>query len=59
MLLHWFVSTNCLVGHRSIVDKSYAYGAKGPGFILRWIQEFININCIVGSENKSPIKANL
>ena len=29
------------VGHRSILDKSSAYGAKGPGFKARWKQEFI------------------
>ena len=36
-------------GHRIIVDKSSAYGAKGPGFNSRWRQEFIIINCIVCS----------
>ena len=30
------------VGHRSIVDKSTAYGAKVPRFTSRWRQEFIN-----------------
>ena len=27
-----------VVGRRSIVDKSSAYGAKGPGFQHRWRQ---------------------
>ena len=30
-----------LSGHRSIVDKSSADGAKGPGFKTQWSQEFI------------------
>ena len=38
-----------LVGHRSIVDKSSAYGAKGHGFKTGGGQEFINIDCIVCS----------
>ena len=38
-----------VVGHRSIVDKSSAYRAKGPGFNSRWRQEFICINCIACS----------
>ena len=35
--------------HRSIEDKSSAYGAKGPGFKTRLRQEYININVIVCS----------
>ena len=38
-----------LVGDRSIVDKSSAYGAKGPGFTSQWRQEFIDINCNICS----------
>ena len=38
-----------LVGHRSTVGKSSAYGAKGSRFKTRWRQEFINVNCIVCS----------
>ena len=40
------------MGHRSIVDKSSAYGAKGPGFKPRWRQEFINIKCMFCSFEK-------
>ena len=37
------------VGHRSIVDKSSAYGANRLGFNSRWRQEFITTNCNVCS----------
>ena len=48
-----------VVGHPSIVDKSSAYGAKGPGFKTQWRQEFIDINCIVCSVNLRKIKLRL
>ena len=34
------------VGHHSIVDKSSAYDAKGPGFKMQWRQDFIYVNCM-------------
>ena len=53
----WILSSNyfqnlnylALVGHRSIVNKSSAYGAKGPGFKPQRRQEFIIKNGIVCS----------
>ena len=33
------------VGHRSIVDKSSAYGAKGPGFKTWWRQDLYCMFC--------------
>ena len=45
------------------MDKSSAYGAKGPGFNSRWRQEFIVIKIVLYvlfiRENKAPIGANL
>ena len=35
------------MGHRSIVNKSSAYGAKGPRFKTWWRQEFINIKLFI------------
>ena len=44
------------LGHCSIVDKSSAYSAKGPGFTTRWRQEFININCMFSSFEKIKLQ---
>ena len=44
------------MGHRSIVDKSSAYGAKGPGFKPQWRQEFINIKCMFCSFEKIKLR---
>ena len=34
------------MGHRIIVDKSSAYGAKGPGFKTRWRMKIYLSNCV-------------
>ena len=49
--------TTAMVGHRSIVGKSFAYGAKGPGFKTQWRQEFIITNCIVCSVHYPAVLA--
>ena len=56
---NFFQCCASIVGHRSIVDKSSAYRAKGPRFKTWWRQEFININCIVCSVHLRKIKLRL
>ena len=48
----WNVSINLqgtfiwVVGHRSIVDKSSAYGAKVPGFKTQWRKKIYLCHCV-------------
>ena len=35
-----------VVGHRSIVEKSSAYGAKGPGFKTQWRKKIYLCHCV-------------
>ena len=44
------------MGHLSIVDKSSAYGAKGPGFKTQWMQRFDNIECMFCSFEKIKLR---
>ena len=47
------------VGHRSKVNMASAYGAKGPGVITRWRQQFINLLCLFCSLQLIEIKLRL
>ena len=54
------------VGHRSIVDKSSACGAKGPGFHTQWRKKIYLCHCVlicsvkmIVINNRARIGANL
>ena len=54
------------VGHRSIVDKSSAYSAKGPGFKTQWGKKIYLCHCVficsvekIVINKRAPIGANL